>query len=113
MKPIVLAFAALSMTSFAAAPAFAECVDLDTTAATSGQQRTGIAKDGTQAPLETDKGTTAAGAQPTQKDGASMPLASEEGGGDKNLATSQQDVEAQQEGELTAAAQADDDRCAE
>ena len=41
------------------------------------------------------------------------PLAPEEGGGDKNLATSQQDIEAQQKGGQTAAAQADDDRCAE
>ena len=35
-----------------------------------------------------------------------MPLASEQGGGDKNLATSQQDVEAQQKGDKTAAAKA-------
>jgi hypothetical protein len=36
-----------------------------------------------------------------------MPLAKQEGGGDKNLATSQQDAEAQQEGDKTAAAKAD------
>lgn len=40
-----------------------------------------------------------------------MPLATEEGGGNKDLATSQQDVEAQQDGEKTAAAKADDDNC--
>jgi hypothetical protein len=37
-----------------------------------------------------------------------MPLATKEGGGNKNLATSQQDVEAQQQGEKTAAAHAKD-----
>jgi hypothetical protein len=37
-----------------------------------------------------------------------MPRATKEGGGNKNLATSQQDVEAQQQGEKTAAAQAKD-----
>jgi hypothetical protein len=36
-----------------------------------------------------------------------MPLVNKEGGGNKNLATSQQDIEAQQEGEETAAAEAD------
>ena len=113
MKTIIFAFAALSMTSFATAPAFAECVDTNTTASPSGEARTGIAKDGTHAPLEPNEGMDAANAEPTQKDGASMPLATEEGAGDKNLATSQQDVEAQQEGEPTAAAQADEDRCAE
>ena len=113
MKTIIFAFAALSMTSFATAPAFAECVDTNTTASTSGEARTGISKDGTHAPLEPNAGMDAAGVEPTQKDGASMPLAAEEGAGDKNLATSQQDVEAQQEGEQTAAAQADEDRCAE
>ena len=35
MKTIIFAFAALSMTSFATAPAFAECVDTNTTASTS------------------------------------------------------------------------------
>ena len=42
------------------------------------------------------------------KDGTTMPLATKEGGGNKNLATSQQDVEAQQQGEKTAAAHAKD-----
>ncbi|RLP28368.1 hypothetical protein [Mesorhizobium sp. YM1C-6-2] len=67
----------------------------------------GISKDGSHAPLE--------GAEPSgnkaAKDGGTMPLATEEGGGDKDLATSQQDVEAQQDGEKTAAAKADDDNC--
>jgi hypothetical protein len=37
-----------------------------------------------------------------------MPLATKEGGGNENLATSQQDFEAQQQGEKTAAAWAQD-----
>jgi hypothetical protein len=41
-----------------------------------------------------------------------MPLATKEGGGDRNLATSQQDVEAQQQGDKTAAAKAND-KCRE
>jgi hypothetical protein len=40
-----------------------------------------------------------------------MPLATQEGGGNKDLATSQQDIEAQQEGEQTAAAKADANTC--
>lgn len=110
MKSLALAFTALALTGFAAAPAFADCLDKNTTAAT-GEQRTGIAKDGTHAPLEPNDGMKAAEVQPTQKDGTSMPLAKQEGGGDTNLATSQQDVEAQQKGDKTAAAQADEDRC--
>ena len=42
-----------------------------------------------------------------------MPLAGEEGAGNKDLATSQQDVEAQQQGDKTAAAQAEADACAD
>jgi hypothetical protein len=37
-----------------------------------------------------------------------MPLAKKEGGGDPNLATSQQDVQAQQKGDKTAMAKAED-----
>jgi hypothetical protein len=37
-----------------------------------------------------------------------MPLANQEGGGDKDLATSQEDVAAQQKGDKTAAAKADE-----
>jgi hypothetical protein len=104
---------ALSLASFAAAPALADCLDTNTTASTNGQQGTGISKDGTHAPLEPNAGLKAPGAQSAQKDGKSMPLATQEGGGDENLATSQQDVEAQQKGGKTAAAQAKDDRCAD
>nr|WP_051695096.1 hypothetical protein [Mesorhizobium ciceri] len=78
----------------------------DTTASIEAQS--GIAKDGTRAPLETDAnaGSKVEGG-PANKDGNTMPLANQEGGGNKNLATSQQDAEAQQEGDKTAAAKAD------
>jgi hypothetical protein len=70
--------------------------------------QSGIAKDGTRAPLESDAnadGRIEGG--PANKDGNTMPLANQESGGDKNLATSQQDTESQQEGDETAAAKAD------
>ncbi|WP_245477537.1 MULTISPECIES: hypothetical protein [unclassified Mesorhizobium] len=80
----------------------------DTTASIGGEAQPGIAKDATRAPLETDAnaGNRIEGG-PANKDANTMPLANQEAGGDKNLATSQQDVEAQQEGEKTAAAKAD------
>jgi hypothetical protein len=42
-----------------------------------------------------------------------MPLATEQGGGNKDLAISEQDVEAQQDGEKTAAATAEAAKCKE
>jgi hypothetical protein len=80
----------------------------DTTAKTNA-----IAKDGTHAPMETPDKTAAD--NPVKKDGNTMPLAGQEGGGNKDLATSQQDVEAQQQGDKTAAAVADEnmEKCAE
>ena len=99
MKLPVAIFAALLATSSAA---FAACpekpADPNTTA--------GISKDGTHAPLEAPD--QQAKANSVQKDGKSMPLATQEGGGNKDLATSQQDVEAQQQGDKTAAAEAED-----
>lgn len=104
-------FAFTAVVGFAAAPALAACPDTDTTASINDKASTGIAKDGTHAPLESD----AAKSDPARKDGKTMPLATEEGGGNKDLATSQQDIEAQQEGDKTAAATAEDkdDACAE
>jgi len=67
----------------------------------------GISKDGTHAPLEAKKPAATADANSIGKNGKTMPLAKQPGGGDKNLATSQQDVQAQQQGDKTAAAQAD------
>jgi hypothetical protein len=94
--------------SLSAGAAIAACPDKS--AANAGadtQQTAGIAKDGTHAPLETPKAADNAG-KPAAKDGSTMPLAGAEGGGDKNLATSQQDIEAQQHGDKAAAAKADD-----
>jgi hypothetical protein len=60
-------------------------------------QTSGISKDGTHAPLESPNSATQDRKDSAQKDGSTMPLARKEGGGNKNLATSQQDVEAQQQ----------------
>ena len=99
MSSLIFA-AALSLT---AGTAFAACPDpAQTDAAKTGA----IAKDGTHAPLEGANSTE--NADPVAKDGSNMPLATQEGN-NKDLATSQQDVEAQQQGDKTAAAQADDD----
>jgi hypothetical protein len=106
-------FAFAAVAGLAAAPALAACPDTDTTASINDKASTGMAKDGTHAPLETD--ASQAEDNPAKKDGKSMPLATEEGGGNKDLATSQQDIEAQQQGDKTAAATAEDkdDACAE
>lgn len=113
MKHIRSTLLALTaIVGFAAAPAFAACPDTDTTASINDKASTGIAKDGTHAPLE-ESDAAKSDADPAKKDGKTMPLATGEGGGNKDLATSQQDVEAQQEGDKTAAATAQDDACAE
>jgi hypothetical protein len=89
--------------------ALADCAD--TTASTSNStaatKTPPIAKDGTNAPLEVQPNKDAASASP-QKDGSNMPMAE-----DKNIATSHQDVEAQQHGDKTAAAKAENssDNC--
>ena len=104
MKPMaIIAAAALSL---CAGSAFAACPGQSASNGTDMNKTAGISKDGTHAPLETTKPGN--GDKSVAKDGATMPLANEEGGGNKNLATSQQDVESQQEGGKTAAAQADD-----
>ncbi|MHA6643431.1 hypothetical protein [Mesorhizobium sp. A623] len=103
---LLILVAAISMT---AGSAFAACPDKS--ASNSGTEQTaGISKDGTHAPLEKPKAENDAN-NAVKKDGNTMPLATEEGGGDKNLATSQQDVEAQQQGDQTAAAKVDDEAC--
>lgn len=105
MKTSALIFAALI--SMSAGTAMAACPEKS--ASSNGTEQTaGISKDGTHAPLEEPKSATPDNKDSAQKDGSTMPMATEEGGGNKNLATSQQDVEAQQEGKKTAAAQADD-----
>ncbi|TIU79373.1 MAG: hypothetical protein E5W13_07610, partial [Mesorhizobium sp.] len=104
MRTLTAILLATSMIGLTAGAASATCHD--TTASIEAQS--GIAKDGTRAPLETDAnaGSRVEGG-PANKDGNTMPLANQESGGNKNLATSQQDAEAQQEGDKTAAAKAD------
>jgi hypothetical protein len=116
MKTLVAILLTSAMIGLTSGAAMATCHD--TTASIESEAQTGIAKDGTRAPLETDTAANAEGrveGGPANKDGNTMPLADQEGGGNKNIATSQQDVEAQQEGEKTAAAEADasvrDDAC--
>lgn len=114
MKPITTIFAFLAFTTFFAAPSMAACPD--TAGAAPADAHKGISQDGTHVPLENNansktqnlpasSGTTTtskeANAQ-TQKDGNTMPMAA-----DKNQATSDQDVAAQQKGDTTAAATAD------
>ena len=100
----ILLAASLSLASGAA---FAACPD--TSASGTDTNKTGaISKDGTHAPLETPDTQANAAGNPVAKDGNTMPLADQEGGGNKDLATSQQDVEAQQHGDKTAAATADE-----
>ncbi|WP_027170155.1 hypothetical protein [Mesorhizobium sp. WSM3224] len=102
MKRLVLIL--VTTCSVLAGPALAACPS--NSAGTDQTRTAGISKDGTRAPLQppapqVDK-------KAAQKDGSTMPLASQAGAGNKNLATSQQDVEAQQQGGKTAAAQADE-----
>ncbi|TIX79508.1 MAG: hypothetical protein E5V21_14250, partial [Mesorhizobium sp.] len=98
MRTLTAILLATSMIGLTAGAASATCHD--TTASIDAE--TGIAKDGTRAPLETDAnaGSRVEGG-PANKDGNTMPLANQESGGNKNLATSQQDAEAQQEGDKT------------
>ncbi|RWI20650.1 hypothetical protein [Mesorhizobium sp.] len=104
MKTLTAILLATSMIGLTAGTASATCHD--TTASIEAQS--GVAKDGTRAPLETDSNAAnRVEGGPANKTGNTMPLANQEAGGDKNLATSQQDIEAQQEGEMTAAAKAD------
>ncbi|CAH2406440.1 hypothetical protein [Mesorhizobium ventifaucium] len=104
MKTLTAILLATSMIGLTAGTASATCHDRTA----SIEAQSGVAKDGTRAPLETDANTgSRVEGGPANKTGNTMPLANQEAGGDKNLATSQQDVEAQQEGEKTAAAKAD------
>jgi hypothetical protein len=97
-----------AMMSLCAGTAIAACPGKSASNRPDTQTTAGISKDGTHAPLEQPNSLSQDRKNSAQKDGTTMPLATKEGGGNKNLATSQQDVEAQQQGEKTAAAQADD-----
>jgi hypothetical protein len=108
MKTLAAILLATSVIGLTSGTALANCHE--STASIDSEAQPGIAKDGTRAPLEADAAADAEGrveGGPANKDGNTMPLANQEGGGNKNLATSQQDIEAQQEGEETAAAEAD------
>lgn len=106
MRNLIVAITVTGLSLVTFEKAAAECPP-KTGATTSSTADTKVAKDGTQAPLETNKQAAESNQQP-KKDGSSMPLAGSDGSADKNLATSQQDVEAQQKGDLTAAAKADE-----
>ncbi|MEP9399408.1 hypothetical protein [Mesorhizobium sp. KR2-14] len=98
MKALIATVAACCLMALTSGPTFAACPD----------RQAGISKDGTHAPLETPQRDAG---KPAQKTGDTMPLASKQGGGNKDLATSQQDVESQQKHGKTAAAQADQNNC--
>ena len=106
MRTITKLTLAAALTMLPMSMALAECADTKTNAGASDTVKTPpIAKDGTHAPLETQPtDTTTTQENSAQKDGSTMPLGTQEGGGNKDLATSQQDVEAQQQGDKTAAA---------
>ncbi len=103
-----LALIAIGMSALTSQPSFADCVDI--TGSTTTEDRSGIAKDGTRAPMEGSETTQAqknkAAANAPQKEGGTLPLAK-----NPNLATSEQDVVAQQHGDKTAAAKALKDKC--
>jgi len=109
-KTILTAAATAALLTFGSASASAECAT----------NSAGISKDGSLAPLQqpADGGADAGSAGTTtgpaseqanaageiSKDGSTMPMASEPGGG-TDVATSGQDVQRQQEGSPTAAAE--------
>jgi hypothetical protein len=106
---LISSLAIAALLSLSTGSALAACPDKTASIDAGDTAKTDrIAKDGTHAPLEAAKA-----AEPAAKDGGTMPLESQEGAGNKDLATSQQDVEAQQQGDKTAAAQAAEDACAE
>jgi hypothetical protein len=64
----------------------------DTTASVDSEAQPGIAKDGSRVPFETDATADVEGrveGGPANKNGNTMPLANQQGGGNKNIATSQ------------------------
>ncbi|MET3648834.1 hypothetical protein [Phyllobacterium ifriqiyense] len=114
MKLISAILAAVAISAMAFSTAMADCPTKGASAQNNTQK--GISKDGTHAPLDdsanaktqsgaASTGTTTSSEKTPQKSGDAMPM-----GTDKNQATSQQDVSAQQKGEKTAAAQADADK---
>ena len=105
MTRLTTIIAAVGMAAFVSGPSLAACPEV--TGSIDGKAAAGISKDGTHVPLEGSADTQAGASGGVQKDGNTMPLSV-----DKNLATSNQDVAAQQQGDETAAASAaDKDKC--
>lgn len=105
MRQFATIIVAVGTAVLASGPALAACPDVSGSA--KGEATAGIAKDGTHVPLEDSADGQANSSGGVQKDGGTMPLTA-----DKNLATSGQDVAAQQQGKDTAAASADvEDKC--
>lgn len=105
MTKLTTIIAAVGMAAFVSGPSLAACPEV--TGSVDSKAAAGISKDGTHVPLEGSADTQANASGGVQKDGNTMPLAT-----DKNLATSSQDVAAQQQGEETAAASAaNKDKC--
>ena len=126
MKPSTF-LAGVALFALMGGQAYAACVDeiarlspgttTGSTVGTTGSVSDGrVSKDGSTAPLQS---SSAAAGQPNAtgsanqggsqghqgiaKDGSTMPLANQPGGGNTNVATSQQDVQAQQRGGQPAA----------
>lgn len=105
MTKLTTIIAAVGMAAFVSGPSLAACPEV--TGSVNGEAAAGISKDGTHVPLEGSADAQANASGSVQKDGSTMPLST-----DKNLATSNQDVAAQQQGEETAAASAaNKDKC--
>jgi hypothetical protein len=120
MKRSIQLLAGVALLTATATPVLAACRDeiaslspgttTGSTVGTTGAVSSGqIAKDGSTAPLQSTPGSagqsaSAQGHQGIAKDGSTMPLANQPGTGNTAVATSQQDVQAQQRGGPTAAA---------
>jgi hypothetical protein len=130
MKRPSILLAGAALLTLASGPVSAACIDeiaslspgtttgsVGATGTTAGAR---VSKDGSLAPMQSGQqaaagqttgstGSTGQGSSPGQgiaKDGSTMPLANNPGGGDKTVATSAQDAQAQQRGGQTASGQA-------
>lgn len=117
MKMNILIPTAIALLTTIQSPSLAKCPEV--TGSVNKEEHAGIAKDGTHAPMEGHAGqvktessggttTTSKEALPetATKDGNDMPM-----GESSSLATSEQDVAAQQKGGKTAAATAAPEAC--
>jgi hypothetical protein len=130
MKRPSILLAGVALLTLASGPVSAACLDeiasLSPGTTTGSVATTGntaparVSKDGSLAPMQSGQqaaagqttgstGSPGQGSSPGQgiaKDGSTMPLANNPGGGDKTVATSAQDAQAQQRGGQTASGQA-------